>query len=203
MHIADRIQSLRKAKGISQEEFANRIGVSRQAVSKWESGQSMPDLEKIVLLSDFFGVTTDYLLKGVGPAEDDGEKGRVIAGRILFIAAATLIAVGLFCAFGGWYAEQSMEPVWGAMIVQAVGVACYGIGRALSPQRASWGLVTFLAAGLAFMPVSLLTGLLSIFVFRSGWVAPYPVGSLHLFLFCAAYAAVCAVIFLVAKKRGT
>ena len=58
MNIADRIQSLRKSKGISQEELADKIGVSRQAVSKWESEQSLPDMEKIILLSDFFDVTT-------------------------------------------------------------------------------------------------------------------------------------------------
>ena len=52
MTIADRIQSLRKAKGVSQEELADRIGVSRQAVSKWESEQSTPDVEKIVLLEN-------------------------------------------------------------------------------------------------------------------------------------------------------
>ena len=46
MNIADRIQKLRKAKGISQEQFADVVGVSRQAVSKWESEQSIPDLEK-------------------------------------------------------------------------------------------------------------------------------------------------------------
>ena len=69
MNLADRIQQLRKRKGISQEELADRIGVSRQAVSKWESGQTSPDLEKIVLLSEFFEVTTDYLLKGVSPAQ--------------------------------------------------------------------------------------------------------------------------------------
>ena len=52
MNLADRIQRLRKSEGLSQEELAERIGVSRQTVSKWESGQSSPDLEKIVLLSD-------------------------------------------------------------------------------------------------------------------------------------------------------
>ena len=56
MNIADRIQHLRKSRGISQEELAEQIGVSRQAVSKWESGQSTPDLEKIILLSDYFDV---------------------------------------------------------------------------------------------------------------------------------------------------
>ena len=69
MTIADRIQSLRKAKGVSQEELADRIGVSRQAVSKWESEQSTPDVEKIVLLSNYFEVTTDYILKGIEPVK--------------------------------------------------------------------------------------------------------------------------------------
>ena len=50
MNLADRIQSLRKAKGISQEQLADAIGVSRQAVSKWESEQAVPDLVKLILL---------------------------------------------------------------------------------------------------------------------------------------------------------
>lgn len=70
MNMADRIQYLRKAKGISQEELADQVGVSRQAVSKWESEQSMPDLDKVIAMSDFFGVTTDYILKGIEPVED-------------------------------------------------------------------------------------------------------------------------------------
>ena len=70
MNIADRIQHLRKSKGFSQEELADKIGVSRQAVSKWESEQSTPDLEKIIVMSDFFGVTTDYILKGIEPVKD-------------------------------------------------------------------------------------------------------------------------------------
>ena len=63
MNIGERIQALRKARGLSQEELAVQIGVSRQSVSKWEAGQSQPDLDKVLALSDFFGVTTDYLLR--------------------------------------------------------------------------------------------------------------------------------------------
>ncbi len=74
MTIADRIQSLRKSKGMSQEELADRIGVSRQAVSKWESEQATPDLEKVVIMSDIFEVTTDYLLKGIEPVKTDEHK---------------------------------------------------------------------------------------------------------------------------------
>ena len=62
MNIADRIQNLRKAKGISQEELADKVGVSRQAVSKWESEQSVPDLDKVIIMSEYFDVTTDYCL---------------------------------------------------------------------------------------------------------------------------------------------
>lgn len=63
MILADKIMNLRKQQGMSQEELAHQLGISRQSVSKWESGASIPDLDKILKLSDLFGVSTDYLLK--------------------------------------------------------------------------------------------------------------------------------------------
>ena len=63
MILADKIIRLRKKNGWSQEELADKMNVSRQAVSKWESAQTIPDLEKILQLGTLFGVTTDYLLK--------------------------------------------------------------------------------------------------------------------------------------------
>ena len=63
MIIADKIIRLRKKNGWSQEELAEKMNVSRQAVSKWEGAQTIPDLEKILMLGELFGVTTDYLLK--------------------------------------------------------------------------------------------------------------------------------------------
>ena len=63
MILADKIIKLRKKNGWSQEELAEKMNVSRQAVSKWESAQAIPDLERILQLSSLFGVTTDYLLK--------------------------------------------------------------------------------------------------------------------------------------------
>ena len=63
MILADKVIKLRKKNGWSQEELADKMNVSRQAVSKWESAQTIPDLEKILQLSLLFGVTTDYLLK--------------------------------------------------------------------------------------------------------------------------------------------
>ncbi len=63
MILADKIIEERKKLGLSQEELAEKLSVSRQAVSKWESAQSIPDLQKIILMSELFSVTTDYLLK--------------------------------------------------------------------------------------------------------------------------------------------
>lgn len=63
MILADKLILLRKKAAWSQEELAEQMNVSRQSVSKWEGAQSVPDLEKIIRLSELFGVSTDYLLK--------------------------------------------------------------------------------------------------------------------------------------------
>ena len=78
MILADKIIRLRKRNGWSQEELAEKMQVSRQAVSKWEGAQTIPDIEKILLLGRLFGVTTDYLLKDDMEDEefaDDGADG--------------------------------------------------------------------------------------------------------------------------------
>lgn len=70
MILADKIITLRKKNGWSQEELAEKMNVSRQSVSKWEGAQSVPDLEKILRMASLFGVSTDYLLKDeMGEAE--------------------------------------------------------------------------------------------------------------------------------------
>ena len=63
MDFSEKLLTLRKAKDLTQEQLAEKTGVSRQSVSKWESGQATPELEKIIKLSVIFDVTTDYLLK--------------------------------------------------------------------------------------------------------------------------------------------
>lgn len=70
MILADKLIQLRKKSGMSQEELAEKMNVSRQAVSKWEGAQSIPDLDKILQLSELYGVTTDYLLKDSVEAEE-------------------------------------------------------------------------------------------------------------------------------------
>ena len=67
MNIGERITALRKEKSISQAELANRLGVSRQAVSKWEQGSSSPDTAKLIQLAELLGTDVEYLATGISP----------------------------------------------------------------------------------------------------------------------------------------
>ena len=63
MKLSEKILSLRTARGLSQGDLAEKLEVSRQSVSKWETGQSVPDLDKIIKIADLFGVTVDELVR--------------------------------------------------------------------------------------------------------------------------------------------
>ena len=67
MEFNNKLYELRKQKGFSQEELANRLNISRQTISKWEVGESTPDMEKLVAISDLFEVSLDELVKGEEP----------------------------------------------------------------------------------------------------------------------------------------
>lgn len=194
--IGERIQTLRKAGGLSQEELAGRTGVSRQAVSKWESGQSMPELDKLLSISELFGVSADYLLKGTEP-EKKGMDSR-LGSRVLYVASTAFIFIGLFCGFAAWYENQTPAEIFGAMCVQALGLAGYFIGRALSGQRPAFAIKWLNLLGLTFMPCSILAG-----VFFLGALTPYPVDIRQMAVFAALYLAVAAGGFwLLRRRRG-
>ena len=176
MNIADRIQQLRKARGISQEELADRIGVSRQAVSKWESEQSMPDVEKVLLLGDYFEVTTDYLLKGIElvPREIPPAKEKPDA-RIFSIAGTAFNCMGLILAAMVWHEEQTATATAIGMILYVVGCMVYGIGMTVSDQATkAWAKRSFWSINiwvLSFLPMSLVYNILA----GGSFTAPYPI----------------------------
>ena len=118
MNIADRIQNLRKIKGISQEQLADVVGVSRQAVSKWESEQSIPDLDKVVVMSEFFEVTTDYLLKGIDPISNEA-KGKLDAKLWALIGTGANF-IGLIVAIMVWIEVQRPASVAIGLIIMAI-----------------------------------------------------------------------------------
>lgn len=101
MTIGENIQTLRKSRGLSQEVLAAQLRVSRQAVSKWECGESAPDAEKLLALSDILGVSCDAILRGpdfplppapaAAPAEKPKAKGRAkLVCGIVFSALGAL-----------------------------------------------------------------------------------------------------------------
>lgn len=81
MKFGEKLQLLRKARGLSQEALAEQVGVTRQAVSKWELGDATPDLENVVALAQFFGVSTDYLLLSAEQEEGGMEASASIRRR--------------------------------------------------------------------------------------------------------------------------
>lgn len=165
--LADRIQQLRREHGLSQEQLAEKLNVSRQAVSKWESAQAQPELDKILALSELFCVTTDYQLKGsrgtppeAGPAPAR-RPDAAFASRVLYLAALFFLGVGLVCALAAWHEKQTADCIAGGMVVQGIGVVCYGVGRMLSPARpARWMVKAGCAVGL-FLPLFVLAGWLT------------------------------------------
>ena len=66
MSLGDKLYELRKKQGLTQEEAAEKLGVTRQTVSKWETDQSAPELEKLMALAELFSVSTDELLGPIG-----------------------------------------------------------------------------------------------------------------------------------------
>ena len=74
MEFNNKLYELRKQKGLSQEELANKLNVSRQTVSKWELGDSTPDMEKLIVLSDLFEISLDELVLGKIPEPQQAAK---------------------------------------------------------------------------------------------------------------------------------
>lgn len=201
MNIANRIQYLRKFKGISQEELADKVGVSRQAVSKWESEQSMPDLDKIIMMSDYFGVTTDYILKGIEVVENKEQKGKETVSKVLYIASTALLVIGLLCAIGEWYEKQTMTSIYGSMIIQVVGVFEYFLAKIISKETSSFYVKWLNTIVVAFIPTSMITGYISQLIFKVGaFISPYPIGICHSLIFLLFYLTILIVSHNCLKK---
>ncbi|MFT4145192.1 MAG: helix-turn-helix transcriptional regulator [Mobilitalea sp.] len=145
MTIGEKIQKLRKEKGLSQEQLANQLEVSRQAISKWELGESFPDINKVVLISEYFQVTTDYLIKDYSSDEEQS----VRAGRdytsnntainntamknIILIISLTLIVIGLIVGWargstdGAKLEYLPFQLIAPGIIIQILGVVLFEV----------------------------------------------------------------------------
>ena len=152
MKLSEKILYYRKKAGLSQEELAGRVGVSRQAVSKWELGDAAPEVDKLRALAREFGVTVDELISEEAPREPEqappprhsptaGWLGRMV-GRWGWLAGVYIALSGLGVALVGGLARFS-APAGGssssptARSHPAVWAASPPWGRSLSPSPPS------------------------------------------------------------------
>ncbi|MBQ3979653.1 MAG: helix-turn-helix transcriptional regulator [Lachnospiraceae bacterium] len=162
MILADKIIDERKKNGWSQEDLADKLGVSRQSVSKWESAQSIPDLQRILEMSKLFGVSTDYLLKdeegdrGSFEAEDPGEIRRRVSMEEAndFLAAnegfAKKVSLGVAMIISGVVLLLVAVALQSGNVIPVSENAAAGIGVVLLLLLVAAALAIIIPAGLAY-----------------------------------------------------
>jgi hypothetical protein len=148
-------------------------------------------------MSEYFNVTTDYILKGIEPTEGRDGKSNAVASKILYVASTAFIVIGLLCAFSGWYEDQSAEAIWGSMIIQAVGVAGYFIGRIISREKAAFIINWLNIIIILFMPISLIVANI-----LHSIAAPYPTDIISGGAFAVVYIVAAVITFAVLKKQA-
>jgi len=164
MIFADKITALRKKNGWSQEELAEKMNVSRQAVSKWESAQTVPDLERLLQLSQLFGVTTDYLLKDEIELEEYSAGDDSAPLRRVSLAEAN--------AYLEWQETAASKTAIGGFLCVLAAIPLLLLGG-LSEQSA-FGITENLAAGLGLIILlTMITIAVGIFISVSLRNKPY------------------------------
>lgn len=150
-----RIQAHRRRMGLSQEQLAERLGVSRQAVSKWELDESLPELDKALALCRVFGVSADMLLQGCEEPRPACPAGAAPQRRLMPAFGAALVVLGLVYICTAWYERQLTTDIAIGMAIQAFGLILQGAAGLFEKAsghrrlwRANFALCTFVPANL-------------------------------------------------------
>ncbi len=133
MKFHERLYTLRKNAAMTQNDLAEKLNVSRQAVSRWEMGTAMPDVDNLLAMSELFGVSLDYMLKGreftASTAQEDGKNAETEesknGGWLLLPIAAPLI--GLSLLLYGWLFEKDILCQIGAWIIAGSFIALVSV----------------------------------------------------------------------------
>ena len=121
MLLGEKLRRLRIARQLSQEQLADKLQVSRQAISKWELGESIPDTENLILLSKFYGVSIDYLLLNELNISSELETKRSRSSPIFIFGMGGLI-IGLTLSIVLWCTYQSILMASIGLIIQIISV---------------------------------------------------------------------------------
>ena len=158
MTMGEKLQLLRKSRGLSQEQLAAELDVSRQAISKWECGDSTPDLDKLRAICTYFGVTTDHLIwenqedapKAAVPAKERAARGRNEVFSNALLSALLLAGIAaLWSSLRISFANDAMVHI--ILAVAAIAAAILSMtawkqrGRVIVPLIAATGVVLALS----------------------------------------------------------
>lgn len=206
MTLGEKIQTCRKLKGLSQEEVASALGISRQALSKWECNTSTPDTDRIVALSNYFNITTDYLLKD-GYTDESvplNKEDKKQSGNIPISISTAIVTIGLIIALamandGSKFLYWQFTSAALGIGIQIAGICVFEVlyfskHFQIKNQYLFWGINTWL---LSAMPTILLSGVLSKILNRFE-VFRY---TFNVMLFYFIFNGVLTLIFLVLSKR--
>ncbi|MBE6039260.1 MAG: helix-turn-helix transcriptional regulator [Anaerofustis stercorihominis] len=133
MNISEKLLTLRKEYGYSQEELAEKLNVSRQAISRWEMGSALPDTLNIIAITKLYGVSADYLLNDEYETEDDmplvkSTTERATKNSLLqtsYILSLAINAISLLIGFVGYFISKSTAVVLIGIVLSIVGIACF------------------------------------------------------------------------------
>jgi transcriptional regulator with XRE-family HTH domain len=153
MGIGDKIQHLRKLSGLTQEELAEVLQISRQALSKWENNTTKPDLEKIVIISEHFKVSTDYLIKDdidFQKVSSHQEATKNVDAKALLLISTLIILAGLIIAismaanasWSVWYYHYPLSGYGLGVVMQLIGVGIFFVSY-FNQKRSKKVLVLF------------------------------------------------------------
>ena len=115
MELSEKLQELRKEKGLTQEELAEALFVSRTAISKWESGRGVPNIESLKAISKFFSVSIDELLSGeeiLKIADEDNKQKEKHTSDLVFGLLDCSLIMFLFLPFFGQKGDEIIKEVW-------------------------------------------------------------------------------------------
>ncbi len=216
MSLGEKIKELRKSRGMSQEELAEQINVSRQAISKWELDASLPDIDNIVQLSRLFAVSIDYLLlekdeaavSGAAISRDEtaGDKDaaeaaveRARQSRMQVICIG-LCVIGLLFSVTVWFTWQTLITVMLGVLLQVVAIGIFelSLSKSSGEQRRSQRQRFYSLAPWLILPFPVKFGVDYLFNYypkaHNGW--------LEIAVMIIIYLLVCAVITYLLRRKA-
>ena len=204
MNIGERIYELRRKNSMSQEDLAEKMNVSRQSISKWESNQSVPEVEKIIQLSNIFNVSTDWILKGENSKKQTSQSNKNNLKSVQTVSTAlnyTGFVIGTFILFEKQAVWAVAVPIVFSILSLAIYFAVYSDSENTDEKKQS--LNTFIKVNILIFSFWILLFIPCIIVIRAFSVLSFIPNFLlvpAIILIVAVYLTICIYILNKCKK---